>query len=77
MQAIILVTPVPADPTIAGGAFPGCGTDHQQCQPLPLPGGHIPERVADLRYRTQVVMRIEQRFEACFLVDRDRSQGDV
>ena len=77
MQAIVLVTPVPADPTIAGRAFPGRGADHQQCQPLPLPGGHIPERVADLRHRTQVVMRIEQRFEARFLVDRDRPQGDI
>ncbi len=77
MQAILLVTPVPADPTIAGRAFSDRGADHQQCQPLPLPGGDTPERVADLRHRTQVMMHVEQRAETRILVNRDRSQHDV
>jgi hypothetical protein len=57
--------------------LPGRRAQHQQRHPLPLPGGDVPDRVADLRYRTQVMMGVEQRLEAYFLVYRDRTQGDV
>jgi len=60
MQAIILMAKIPADPVIPGRALQGRGGEAQQGQPLAAPSGDIPQGVANLRQRAQVVMGLHQ-----------------
>ena len=69
VQAVVLVAKIPADPGVTRRALPGRRGEAQQRQPLPVPGGDIPQGVADLRQRPQVVMRLHQGLEA-FLLGR-------
>ena len=64
VQAIVLVAKTPPDPGVTCRALPGRGGEAQQGQPLAMPGGDIPQGVADLRQCSQVVMRLHQRLEA-------------
>jgi len=56
VQAVVLVAEIPADPGVARRALPGSGGKTHQGQPLTVPGGDIPQGVADLRQRPEVVM---------------------
>jgi hypothetical protein len=64
VEAIILVTEIPADPGIPRGARPCGGGEAQLGHPLAMPGGDIPQGMANLWQRPQVVMRLHQRLEA-------------
>jgi hypothetical protein len=48
-QAAVALAKVPTDPTITHRALEGRGGKAQQRCPFLLPGGNIPERLADLR----------------------------
>ncbi len=45
----------PANPTVSGATFPGCGRKTQQCHPFIAIAGDIPKRVTNLSHITQVV----------------------
>jgi hypothetical protein len=56
MQKIILVAKSPPDPGVTRRALPDRGGEAHKGQPLPLPGGDIPQGMAGLRQRPEVVM---------------------
>jgi len=76
VQAVVLVAKLPADPGVTRRALPGRGREAQQGQPLPVPGSDIPQRVADLRQRPQVVMRLHQGLETPLFVRSNGLQDD-
>ena len=64
MQAVVLMAEIPSDPGVACGALPGSRGETQQGQPLLVPGGDIPQGVADLRQRPEIVIGLHQGLEA-------------
>jgi hypothetical protein len=77
IQTIVLAAKFPADPGVARGTRPGRGREAQQCQPLSLPDGDIPQRVPDLRQRPQIVMGRHQALEARLFGRGDGFQDDL
>jgi hypothetical protein len=60
LQAAILMAEVPTDPAITRGALERGGGKAEESHPCLTPGGDVPERFADLRQRTQVVVLSHQ-----------------
>ncbi len=60
VQPIVLMAQVPAETAIARTAPQGRGRKAQQCRPLRIAGGDIPQGVTDLRQSPQVMMRLHQ-----------------
>jgi len=77
VQAVVLVAKIPADPAVTGSALPSRGANAQHPQPPLLPGGHIPEGLAYLGQRAEIVMGIQKRSKACFLARNHRAQNDL
>lgn len=77
MQAVVLVTEIPADPAVPGRALQGRSGKAQQGQPLAAPGGDIPQGMTDLRQRPQVVMGLHHRLKARLFGGRCRLQNDL
>jgi hypothetical protein len=64
METVVLITGRPANPAIPRRALPGRCGEAQQGQPLRVMPRHIPQGMADLRQRPQVMMGLHQRLEA-------------
>ena len=64
METVVLITGRPANPAIPRRALPGRCREAQQGQPLRVMPRHIPQGMADLRQRPQVMMGLHQRLEA-------------
>jgi hypothetical protein len=77
VQAVVLVAKIPTDPPVTGGALPSRGTNAQHPQPPLLPGGYVPEGMANLGQRAEIVMGIQKRSKACFLARNHRAQNDI
>src|SRR6266568_8635840 len=60
LQAAIAMAKVPTDPAIARRALEGGGGEAQQGYPFRTPGRDIPQRFANLRQSTQVVVQSHQ-----------------
>ena len=63
METIILIAGLPADSAIPCRTLPRGGGEAQQGEPLRTMRRHIPQGVADLRQRPQVVMGLHQRLK--------------
>ncbi len=70
--AIVLRAEVPADPAVAGAALQGRRREADQRHPRAAPARGVPQRLADLRRRAQVVVRSHQLPVAPFLLRRHR-----
>jgi hypothetical protein len=77
VQAVVLIAQIPADPAVTGCTLPSRGTKAQQRQPLLTPSGHVPEGVANLGKRSEVMMGLKKRLKACFLRYRHRPKDDL
>ena len=77
MQAIVLMAEIPADPTVTGRTLPRRGTENQQRQPAIVPSGYIPQGMANLGQRAEIVMGIQKRSKACFLARNHGTQNDL
>jgi len=77
VQTVVLMAEIPANPPIPRGALPGRGGKAQQGQPLVAPSRHIPQRVADLRQRSQVMMGLQQRLKTRLVGARYGLKGDL
>ena len=60
VEPVVLMTIIPANPAIADATLQGRGGKAQQGQPLALPGGDIPQGIADLGQCAQVMMGLHQ-----------------
>ena len=60
LQAVLLMAQVPTNPAIPGSALQGRRGKTQEGYPLIAPSRDIPERLADLGQRTQVMMLLHQ-----------------
>ena len=70
--AVVLRAEVPADPAVARGALQRRRREAGQRQPLAAPVRDVPQRLADLRQRAQVVVRPHEAPVACFVPRRHR-----
>ena len=70
--AVVLRAEVPADPAVAGAALQGRRREADQRHPRAAPARGVPQRLADLRRRAQVVVRPHQLPIAPFLLRRHR-----
>ena len=77
LQAVILVAVVPTNPLIAHRAFPGRRRKTQQGNPFPPIVGSIPERLADLADRAEIVMGVQQLLKTPLLALPDRANPDL
>ena len=68
--AVVLGAEVPADPAVAGGALQRRRREARQRHPLAAPDRGIPPRLADLRQRTEVVVRRHQPLVAPLVAGR-------
>ena len=70
--AVVLRAEVPADPAVAGAALQRRRREADQRHPVAAPARGIPQRLADLRQRAQVVVRRHQALVAPFVLGRHR-----
>ena len=70
--AVVLRAEVPADPAVAGAALQRRRREADQRHPAAAPARGIPQRLADLRHRAQVVVRRHQALVAPFVLGRHR-----
>jgi len=77
VQAVVLVAEIPSDPGVTRRALPGRRGEARQGQPLPVPGGDIPQGVADLRQRPEVVTGCHQGLEAVLLIRSNGLKDDL
>ena len=68
--AVVLGAEVPADPAVAGGALQRRRREARQRHPLAAPDRGVPPRLADLRQRTEVVVRRHQPLVAPLVAGR-------
>ena len=60
LEAVILMAEVPPDPAIPCSALQGRGGKPQKGYPLIAPSSDVPESLADLGQRTQVMVLLHQ-----------------
>ena len=72
---VVLRAEVPADPAVAGAALQGRRREADQRHPRAARARGVPQRLADLRRRAQVVVRPHQLLIAPFLLRRHRLDG--
>ena len=70
--AAVLRAEVPADPAVAGAALQRRRREADQRHPIAAPARRVPQRLADLRQRAQVVVRRHQALVAPFVLGRHR-----
>ena len=70
--AVVLRAEVPADPAVAGAALQRRRREADQRHPVAAPARRVPQRLADLRQRAQVVVRRHQALVAPFVLGRHR-----
>ena len=70
--AVVLRAEVPADPAVAGAALQRRRREADQRHPVAAPARGVPQRLADLRQRAQVVVRRHQALVAPFVLGRHR-----
>ena len=75
--AVVLGAEVPADPAVAGAALQRRRREAGQRHPLAAPARGVPQRLADLRQRAQVVVRPHQALVAPFVLRRHRLHGNL
>ena len=75
--AVVLRAEVPADPAVAGAALQRRRREAGQRHPLAAPARGVPQRLADLRQRAQVVVRLHQLPVAPFVPGRHRLHGHL
>ena len=68
--AVVLGAEVPTDPAVAGGALQRRRREARQRHPLAAPDRGVPPRLADLRQRTEVVVRRHQPLVAPLVAGR-------
>jgi len=68
VQARILLPIAPADPAVAGGNLQCGRREAQQRHPLLAPARHVPQRLANLPQRPEVVVRLHQLLVASALL---------
>ena len=56
LEAAILGGEIPANPAITNAALESRRRDAHKCYPLVVPGGHVPERLANFCQIAKVVM---------------------
>ena len=67
VQPVVLRAKIPTDPAVAHAALQRRRRKNHQPHPLAPPAPHVPLRLADLRQRPQVVVRLHQAPETPFL----------
>ena len=77
VPAVVLGAEVPADPAVAGAALQRRRREAGQRHPLAAPARGVPQRLADLRQRAQVVVRPHQALVAPFVLRRHRLDGNL
>ena len=70
--AVVLGAEVPADPAVARAALQRRRREADQRHPLAAPARGVPQRLADLRQRAQVVVRVHQASVTTFVPRRYR-----
>ena len=75
--AVMLGAEVPADPAVAGGALQRRRREARQRHPGAAPRCRVPARLADLRQRAQVVVRLHQALVARLVPGRHRLHGHL
>ena len=75
--AVVLRAEVPADPAVAGAALQRRRREADQRHPRAAPARGVPQRLADLRQRPQIVVRLHQLPVAPFVPGRHRLHGHL
>ena len=75
--AVVLDAEVPTDPAVAGGALQRRRREARQRHPAAAPRRRVPQRLADLRQRAQIVVRLHQALVAPFVSGRHRLHGHL
>jgi hypothetical protein len=66
MKPIILQTMPPSDPAITGTALQSCSGKAEEAKPFIVAGGDIPDRIADFRQSTKIMMLLHQFLKSGF-----------
>src|ERR1700728_4429800 len=77
LQAAIALAKVPTDPIVTHGALEGRGGKAQQRYPFFPPGGNVPERLADLRQSSQVVVLSHEFLVALLVAGANGPDNDL
>ena len=75
--AVVLRAEVPADPAVARAALQRRRREADQRHPRAAPARGVPQRLADLRQRPQIVVRLHQLPVAPFVPGRHRLHGHL
>src|SRR3990172_62653 len=77
LEAVILMAKVPSDPTIPCSALQSRGGKAQKGHPLIAPEGNVPERLADLGQRPQIMMLLHQFLITLFFAWTNRTDKNL
>ena len=77
VQPVVLRAKIPTDPAVAHAALQRRRRKNHQRHPLAPPAPHVPQRLADLRHRPQVVVRVQQAPKTTLLSSLHRLNNDL